>query len=170
MAESISGQTPATGPTHGADFSPTDFSAGSPETPLRERELPAAGTREQQMQEVAEKIGGVLGTAVRHARGVSGRVRGGLELVRGRMADQAAQVSEGASEAASQLPEAGSEFKDRASDTFADWNQAARNRVSQARQRMEEIKTKYPLQVMFGLAAAFFVIGFGIRLWRSTRE
>jgi len=122
------------------------------------------------MQEVAERIGGVLGTAVRHARGVSVRVRSGLELVRGRVADQAAQVSEEASESASQFSEASSQFKEKASEKFSDWNQAARNRVSQARQRAEEIKAKYPLQVMLGLAAAFFVIGFGIRLWRSNRE
>ena len=122
------------------------------------------------MQEVAGRIGGALGTAVRHARGVSGRVRSGLELVRGRAADQAAQVSEDASKAASQFSEAGSQFKEKASERFSHWNQAARNRVSQARQRAEEIKAKYPLQVMLGLAATFFVIGFGIRLWRSNRE
>ncbi len=122
------------------------------------------------MQEVAERIGGVLGTAVRHARGVSGRVRSGLQLVRGQVADQAEQVSEDASEAASQFAEASSQFKQRASEKFSDWNQAARNRVSEARHRAEEIKAKYPLQVILGLAAAFFVIGFGIRLWRSTRE
>ena len=118
------------------------------------------------MQEMAERIGGALGTAVRHARGVPGRVRGGLELVRGRVAERASQATSQVSEASSQYKE---QLKDRASEKFADWNDAARRGASQARQQAERIRAEYPLQVMIGLAAAFFVIGFGIRLWRSTR-
>jgi hypothetical protein len=129
---------------------------------LGDNELPAVGTgREQQMQEVAERIGGALGAAVRRARGASARVRGGLELVQGRAADKAAQVSDEASDAAS-------EFKETAREKIADWNQSARRKVAEARHQAAEIKTAYPLQMMLGLAAAFFVIGFAIRFWRST--
>ena len=114
------------------------------------------------MQEVAERIGGALGTAVRQARGVSGRVRGGLQLVQKQVADRIARAPQDASEAAAQL-------KETAEEKAADLKHGARRRVTATRRQIEGLKAEYPLQIILGLAAAAFVIGFGIRIWRSTR-
>ena len=169
-AEPTSGQTPATGPTHDADFRAADLPTGSPGAVAGQQQVQAKDTeREQQMYEVAERIGGALGTAVRHARGVSGRVRGGLELVRGRAADKAARLPEETSEAAFQMAQASSRLTESAGETFAGWKESARRTISRARRQADEMKAEYPLQMIVGLAAAFFVIGVGVRLWRSGR-
>jgi hypothetical protein len=114
------------------------------------------------MLEVAGRIGGVLGTAVRHARGFSGRVRGGLQLVRGQVTNTVARASQETSGAASQ-------FTETAREEAAGWSQAVRQKAGEFRQQARGIKTEYPLQMILGLALVSFVIGFGIRIWRSTR-
>lgn len=178
-AESFSDQAPATGPEYAHASSPTHSASGLPEASAERNELSGGPGRDvtpanasvafpgdrqqQQMHEVAERLGGVLGTAIRQARGFSSRVRGGLQVVQGRVADRTSRASQETQEAASRLQEA-------AKEKAADWNQGARQRFVELRQQAEEMKTEYPLQMILALAAAAFVIGFGIRLWRSTRD
>jgi dsDNA-specific endonuclease/ATPase MutS2 len=161
MTAESSDQVQASGPDRADAIPATCSSAGSPELPEK-NEATARREKEQPMQEVAERIGGALGTAVRQARGVSGRVRGGLQLVQKQVADRIARAPQDASEAAAQL-------KETAEEKAADLKHGARRRVTATRRQIEGLKAEYPLQIILGLAAAAFVIGFGIRIWRSTR-
>ena len=78
------------------------------------------------------------------------------------VADRIARAPQDASEAAAQL-------KETAEEKAADLKHGARRRVTATRRQIEGLKAEYPLQIILGLAAAAFVIGFGIRIWRSTR-
>ena len=158
--EFFSDETPVSGPNTQVSAT-THFAGGAPET-FPERGEPAVrSARDQQMLEVAGRIGDVLGTAVRHARGFSGRVRGGLHLVQD-MAGRVAHVPQGTSEAASRL-------KQTATEQVAGWSEEAKHKAVELRRQAEELKTEYPLQMIIGLAVLSFTIGFGIRFWRSIR-
>jgi hypothetical protein len=157
--EFFSNQSPAGGP---------DYPPSSPRTHFLDEMAEAAKDnapagklgREQQMREIAESIGGVLGNAVRHARGISSRARGGLQLVQGHV-DRTLHRPHEVPEAATPLPEGGA--------GAANWQETVRQRLFEARQRVEEITTEYPLQIILSLAAAAFAIGFAVRIGRSTR-
>ena len=163
-AESFSHQPPASESTTRASAMPGS-SAELPGTLRGSNELPAGSAKEQQMREVAGRIGGALGNAVRHARGFSGRIRGGLELVQRHVADKAAHLPQESSSAAAQLKETAGA----AQEAAAGWRQAAQRKFLEAREQAQGLKGEYPLQIIVGLALASFVIGFGIRIWRSSR-
>ena len=61
--------------------------------------------REQQMHEVAEQIGTILGKAVNGVRGIPDRVRKGLYLVKGQAREHAESATDAASELAQSMTE-----------------------------------------------------------------
>lgn len=136
--------------------------------------------RERQMREVAERIGGVMGFAVKSVRDVSGRVRGGIHLVEERArrgADSASQSVSGWTDLLGEkyrgLREEADhtawQLKENASERISGWNCMARQKISEIRDRGARLKDERPLEILAGLAAVGFMIGFALRLGRSNR-
>jgi hypothetical protein len=136
--------------------------------------------REQQMHEVAEQIGALLGKAVNGVRGIPDRVRKGLHLVKGQVREQAESATDAASDLAQSMTERISSLRQEAAQTAAQWkekagqragelNEMAGEHIADARERVARAADRNPIQMILGFAAASFVIGFGWRLWRSNR-
>jgi ElaB/YqjD/DUF883 family membrane-anchored ribosome-binding protein len=136
--------------------------------------------RERQLREIAERIGGVMGFAVRSARDVSGRVRGGIHLVEERARQRADSASQSVSGWADLLGEkyrglraeadqTAWQIKENASERISGWNGMARQKFSEIRERGARLKDEHPLQILAGIAATGFVIGLALRLRRSNR-
>ena len=136
--------------------------------------------REQQIYQIAEQIGAMLGRAVSGVRGFPDRVRKGIHVVKGQAREQAGSATDAASDLAQSMTERISSFRQEAAQTAAQWkekagersgqlNQFAGQRIADARSRAVRATRENPIQIIIGLAAASFVIGVGLRLWRSNR-
>jgi len=136
--------------------------------------------REQQMHEIAEQIGTALGKAVNGVRGLPDRVRNGLHIVKGQAREHAGSATDAASELAQSMSERISSLRQEASQTAAQWrekagqragelNELAGERIAEARSRAARFTSENPIQMILAFAAASFVIGFGLSLWRSNR-
>ncbi len=122
-----------------------------PAIPIRdpERALPARGstTASPRLNEAAEAVGSAVGSAVEAVRNLPDRVQDVKErfgVIQGRAQKQAASAAE-------------------------QWKWRAKARVRSARLRTHEFAQEYPLHVIAGVAAAGFVLGFVLRIWRSRR-
>ena len=136
--------------------------------------------REQQIYQIAEQIGAMLGRAVGGVRGFPDRVRKGIHVIKGQAREQAGSATDAASDLAQSMTERISSFRQGAAQTAAQWkekasersgqlNQVAGQRIADARSRAMRATRENPIQIIIGLAAASFVIGVGLRLWRSNR-
>jgi hypothetical protein len=136
--------------------------------------------REQQMHEVAAQIGTALGRAVTGVRSLQSRVRNGLHLVKGKASERAGSATDAASELAQSMSERISSLRQEAAQTAAQWkektgqragelNELAGEQMAEARNRFAHATSENPIRIIMGFAAASFVIGFGLSLWRSHR-
>jgi hypothetical protein len=152
-----------------------------PGTPPKEDEaLGRQMEREQQMYEIAGQIGTVLGKAVKGVRDIPDRVRKGLHLVEGQAREQAGSATDAASELAQSMSERITNLRQEATQTATQWrekasqragelNELAGGQIAEARDRVARATRENPIQMIMGFALASFVIGFGLRLWRSNR-
>jgi ElaB/YqjD/DUF883 family membrane-anchored ribosome-binding protein len=60
--------------------------------------------------------------------------------------------------------------RESATSTAEEFRQNARQRAYQARTRVEQVAHEYPLQFILAVGAAGFVLGFALRVWRSSRR
>jgi hypothetical protein len=136
--------------------------------------------REQQIYQVAEQIGAMLGKAVSGVRGFPDRVRKGLHVVKDQAREQAGSATDAASDLAQSMTERISGLRQEAAQTATQWrekageragklNQLAGEKIADARSRAMQATRENPIQMIIGFAAASFIIGFGLRLWRSNR-
>ena len=136
--------------------------------------------REQQIYQIAEQIGAMLGRAVSGVRGFPDRLRKGIHVVKGQAREQAGSATDAASDLAQSMTERISGLRQEAAQTAAQWREEAGERAGQlyllageriadARSRARRATRENPIQMIIGFAAASFVIGFGLRLWRSNR-
>jgi len=136
--------------------------------------------REQQMHEIAAQIGTALGKAINGIRDLPDRVRHGLHLVKGQAREHAGSATDAAADMAQSMSERISSLRQEAAETAAQWkekagqragelNQLAGEQIAEARSRVAHATRETPLQMIMGFAAASFVIGFGLSLWRSHR-
>ena len=100
----------------------------------------------------AERIGSTVGNAV-------GAVRRRLQVVPGRI-----------DEAKERLSEAGGDMREDVRAAAIEWREAAERRLSQARDQARRYANEKPFQVLAGAAVLGFVIGAGLRIWRSGDE
>lgn len=107
---------------------------------------------ENGMSQAAERVGSVVGTAVlaarrlpQHLNSTLGAVKNRLILVKGR----------GAREVNSRA---------------ADLKEAAGNTARNAQMRARYYANEYPLHVLAGVAGLAFLAGFGLRIWRGSRD
>ena len=120
-----------------------------------ERELPGAGperevalpSREaEKLNQAAERVGEAVGKSVGSVRELPRRLaelKERLIVIRGRATEDASLAA-------------------------MEWKQNARQRVRLARNRAELLADDYPVQVIVGAAALSFLVGFGLRIWRSN--
>ncbi len=130
-----------------------------------ERELQAGESRavNPEWNEAAEQIGGALGRAVNtalqmphRASEIGSEVRERLEVIRARSRQQGASIVTRLREAAGRQS---AELKGRAWENL----QITRNRANR-------IVRERPLEIIVAAFAAAFLVGAGLRLWRSSRD
>lgn len=181
MAEPFSRETAANRP----DLSPPI--PASRELPIASdttADLSGEPEGEKRMVEVAERIGGALGSAVNRARRLEGEVRTRLRVVEGqgraqvRSASDAAQsmahsvgeriteISRQAGQNASQMRE---QLKTDARERVTSWRESAQEGAADLRRRAGRIREHSPLQALAVLGVAAFLIGASLRIWRSRR-
>ncbi len=122
-----------------------------PAIPIRDpnRELPVRGcvARNPRLHEAAEAIGSAVGSAVDTVRSLPDRVqemKHRFGVIQGRAQKQAMNAAD--------------EVK---------WRAQARARLTKIRAR--HLAHEYPLHVIGGVAAAGFVLGIALRIWRLRR-
>lgn len=112
-----------------------------------ERELPPAPVERGAgpLNEAAERVGILVGVAVERARELPRRLselKQRFIIIRGRKTEDVSVAA-------------------------AQYRRDAERKLRQARNRAEFLANEYPVQVIAGIAAAAFVLGFGLRIWRS---
>jgi hypothetical protein len=108
---------------------------------------PSESEGHERLNHTAEALGTAVGTAVDRMRQLPDRfaeMRQRFTVIQGRA-------------------------RDRASMKAADLRDTAEKTAYRARTRAELYANEYPVQVILGIAAASFVLGFVLRLWRSNR-
>jgi ElaB/YqjD/DUF883 family membrane-anchored ribosome-binding protein len=130
------------------------------------------------LHRTAESIGLALGTTV-------GKLRSGLALVQKRPLDAAHGLSGAISEQTQSLSAAAIENAEHlgdvveekaselASNAQAQWSafrDNARRAIVRARERAAILKEEKPLHLVGAFAAAAFVVGFTLRVWRASND
>jgi len=103
----------------------------------------------------AEKIGTLLGMMVNAARTLRCQLQA---------------VPERASSITDRVRERSGELREDVSEAATELRQAARTRVERARVQAVQYAQENPFQVIAAVAGAAFVLGVGLRAWRSSRD
>lgn len=144
--------------------------------------IPSAGNlprpENARLNRTAESIGTALGSTVvkmrsglslvqsrerEIARDLSQRISQQTETLSAAVVERAEQFGDVAEEKASQL-------YDVAQQRWNDLNQAARNAVLDARKKATQLRDEHPLELIAAFAAAGFVLGAALKVWRSNHD
>ena len=136
------------------------------------REL-MSGNASPQLNRAAEAVGTTLGRLVNQARGISVASDDSGPSWKETAQRKAEEAKAKASEAVSDIQESASatyqHIKERVGETVADVKHKTSDALLDARARAREYSYKNPLQVIAGSAAAGFLAGVVLRVWRSRR-
>ena len=116
-------------------------------TPSADRLLPEAHARDERLNDAAEQIGSNIGRAIRGVRQLPDQLLSLKErftVIRGR-------------------------GRRVASEKAQDLKKAAGEQVQRTRRRINGAVNEYPLQVILAAAGVAFLLGVGLRVWRSNR-
>jgi ElaB/YqjD/DUF883 family membrane-anchored ribosome-binding protein len=131
------------------------------------------GNISPQLNRAAEAVGTTLGRLVNQARGISVASEDSSPSWKETAQRKAEEAKAKASRAVSNVQESASatyqETKERVGETVADAKQKTSHALLEARQRAREYSYNNPLQVIAGSAAAGFLAGVVLRVWRSSR-
>jgi ElaB/YqjD/DUF883 family membrane-anchored ribosome-binding protein len=119
---------------------------GVPVVPVPERELPVGSDANARLRITAESVGNAVGKAVNKVRTLPRRVSS--------MKERFTVIRGGGTEGASP----------------ADMKETARQKIYEARSRARYYAHEYPIQFIASAGAAGFVLGFILRVWRSSRR
>jgi hypothetical protein len=129
-----------------------DFDTYPGPTPKAGRLLPVPEKQGQSgMNQVGEKVGSTLGSAVSAARRLPQQLSSTLSSAKDRLVLVKGRTA--------------SEVNSRAGDL----KEAASDKARQAQERARLVAREYPLHVLAGVAALAFVAGFALRIWRGSR-
>ena len=112
------------------------------------RELPRAPRQQEWKDAVQQKVAGVKEAATRAK-------------------DTATQIAQQAKE---QTSAAVSQVTTRAGEVYHDSRDKAADVIQETRVRARTFVNEHPLQVIMGVAAAAFLAGIFLRVWRSSRD
>jgi hypothetical protein len=137
----------------------------APENPIPpDRELPTEPAISSPLGEIAEQAG----AATRQ------RLSPPIEIVRERVEGFKDQARATLRDLPERLNEMKRRFKiiqgrtaERARVAASDFRQTAQSGARQAKGRFEFCSREYPLETLLSIAAAAFLVGFSIRMWRS---
>src|SRR5919201_2043650 len=154
--------------------------------PRPERELaPPELYGNPRLTETAEAIGSALGNSacsVREMKDLFTVVRGhGSERISSKMAElrkaadakiqqatsRAGEIIDNAKRQTTAKVEQG---KSRATQLMDNAKETASERLTQARSRAVRFADERPLTILAGVAGVFFLLGAGLRIWRSNRD
>jgi ElaB/YqjD/DUF883 family membrane-anchored ribosome-binding protein len=136
------------------DSSPPDpSSAANPQQPHTPSTAPY--WNQNALNQTAERIGTVIGTAVNVLRGVQRQLRS--------MPNNVVSIRE-------RVRERSQELGHDASDAAREWRQNAQVRVKQARERTAKYMHDNPFQVIAAVAGVAFCTGVALRIWRSRLD
>ncbi len=79
------------------------------------------------------------------------------------------EVKQRASQAEESISAAYDQVKNRTAETYQDVKRKSVDAVEKARFRARYLTHEYPLQVIAGAAGIAFLLGVGLRIWRSNR-
>jgi ElaB/YqjD/DUF883 family membrane-anchored ribosome-binding protein len=113
-----------------------------------ERELPRSRGQQEWKEAVRYRVGGAKGTA-------------------SRVKQTAAYALE---EAKHKTAAALTQARDRASDLYRESRHKTAHVFNRVRSRASYVVDEHPLQVIAGIAAAAFIAGVLLRIWRSSRD
>jgi ElaB/YqjD/DUF883 family membrane-anchored ribosome-binding protein len=139
------------------DLRGTDYPELSPgvrgyvHTPVS-RQLPPSLGGNPRLNHTAESIGSAVGSAVERVRELPRRLQGRMQEMKQRFTVIRGRARGDASEAARDL------------------KQTAEQKIVQARSRAAHYAREYPIQVILAVTGAAFILGFSLRIWRSTRD
>jgi len=124
------------------------------------RELPANATDtvarvNPALNHTAEKIGTLLGTAVRIVKS---------------MPQQLQAMPQNVSSMGERLREKGGELREDASEAARELRLNAEARIQQAREQARQYAYENPFHVIAGIAGLAFCAGIALRIWRSSLE
>ncbi len=124
------------------------------------RELPAntmanAARVNPALNQTAEKIGTLLGTAVRIVKS---------------MPQQLQTMPQNVSSMGERLREKSGELREDASEAARELRQNAEARMRQAREQARQYAYENPFHVIAGIAGLAFCAGVALRIWRSSLE
>lgn len=155
---------PVVPPNLTEDVGETDSAAPTvpfPSKPTNVRELPIASDvvapaqpdfvrREPapRVRDAAETVGAAVGKAVGKVRELPRRV----------------------SEMKERLTVVGGRKREDTATKAAEVKETARVRLHEAQSRADQIAHEYPIQFILGMGAAAFMLGFVMRIWRSSRR
>ena len=128
-----------------------ELSASDSRSPIGEDSREIYGAY-RNLNTAAERIGSTVGNAV-------GAVRRRLQVVPKRI-----------DEAKDRLSEAGGDMREDVRAAAIEWRETAEHRLSQVRDQARRYANEKPFQVLAGAAVLGFVIGAGLRIWRSRDE
>jgi ElaB/YqjD/DUF883 family membrane-anchored ribosome-binding protein len=87
----------------------------------------------------------------------------------GKLDEMNERASEMLEDAQDRISEAYDQAKSRAAYAYENMKQKSVEIVEQARDRARYWSDEYPLQVIAGVAGVAFLLGVGLRIWRSNR-
>jgi ElaB/YqjD/DUF883 family membrane-anchored ribosome-binding protein len=124
------------------------------------RELPASTMASHErvnpaLNQTAEKIGALLGTAVRIVKS---------------MPRQLQAVPQNVSSMGERLREKSGELREDASEAARELRQNAEARLQLAREQARQYAYEKPFHVIAGIAGLAFCVGVALRIWRSSLE
>jgi ElaB/YqjD/DUF883 family membrane-anchored ribosome-binding protein len=124
------------------------------------RELPANTTASHArvnpaLNQTAEKIGTLLGTAVRIVKS---------------MPQQLQAVPQNVSSMGERLRERSGELREDASEAARELRQNAQARMRQAQEQARQYAYEKPFHVIAGIAGLAFCVGVALRIWRPSLE
>ncbi len=93
----------------------------------------------------------------------------GHEPAGGKLDEMNNRASEMLEDARDRISEAYDQAKSRAAYAYENMKQKSVEIVEQARVRAHYWRDEYPLQVIAGVAGVAFLLGVGLRIWRSNR-
>jgi len=130
------------------------------EWPYTDRTEAATPSRDKRLEDAGEAVGQAIGTVITEAKELPGKIQDRVSDLRRRF-----QVISGRS--SRDLKQRASELTDEAEERFTDLSREASREARHREFRARLYANRYPLKFIAGAAAAGFVVGFLLRLWRD---
>lgn len=160
---------PEPSPTVGAGPVAVDATLPSEYAPTSLNGFAEPGDYEEQEPGIVDRARDAAQAAGERLQVVAGRARRQAGEIAGRAADLAGDAGERLGDLKDRATEQASHLRDEWNERMPVWRARARHSVEDARLRANQTTQRYPLQTIAAAAALGFIVGIGLRVWRSNR-